>query len=199
MPRTSTTAIKTSTRRAKPRKKNAGRAAAVASAAVVTLPRQPIHLPKFTPGRDYQVANPRLINGRLYKAGEILDQTGIAAEHVETLRELRIIVDIVGDVAPLPIPSVEPAPISPEERQAMREGDAIGGKAVGKVFPKYTGFSTWHVVDQRGTKVSKAFGGNTPRVDAQREANRLNREAGIEVTDEDELRASRQDDDQDEG
>jgi len=190
---------KTASRKTSVRKTNAAGRAKVATPTV--LPPQPVHLAPFTPGRDYQVANPRLINGRLYQSGEILDQTGLDERHVRLLREQRVIIDIPLGTAPrLPIPGARPvAPLSDAEKTALREPDPT---VKGKVAPLHRGFGKWYVVDDNGNpksgkNVAGPFEGNTPRNDAQRKANEINEANGHEIAMEERELADRDSDDDD--
>lgn len=148
----------------------------------------PVNLTKFRPGQDYQVAAPRLINGRKYKEGEILDQTGIATRDIEVWRDLRHIIDIPASGPLIPIPEeATPAPLSAEERGHMvKRAD----KPEGRVTPKHRGFGKWYAMDGSGKNVAGPFEGDHARVLAMRKCVELNDENEHPVTDEERAEAA---------
>lgn len=147
------------------------------------MPPQPVNLPPFRHGMDYQVPNPRTINGRLYKTGEILDKTGLDERHIELLRGQRIIIDIpLGGTPAIPVPDVRPvAPLEPDEKKALAEPDAI---VKGRVIAKHRGFGRWYPVDEKGVAIGKGHEGHDARTLAQKECNEINLSNGITPDDE---------------
>jgi hypothetical protein len=150
-------------------------------------------MPLMRKGMDYQVTNLRLINGRWYESGELLDQEQAFKGMNETERKLaleswrrhKIIVDYDPENPAMPIPEskIVSKPITAEERKAMRKADP---NIAGRVSPKYGGFERWYVTDNNGTGKrvpdEAYFDGITARVKCQLRCNEINKERGFEPT-----------------
>lgn len=123
---------------------------------------QPFTIPKYRPGLDYQVAHEgKLINGRKYRAGEILVQAGLTQAQIEMWREQRLIIDIpMGGNPIMPIPDADDgnAPLSTADKEAMK-GAADPNKPQGKVAAKHIGFGKWQCVDSDNKKIAPVFEG----------------------------------------
>lgn len=148
---------------------------------------QPFNVTKFRPGLDYQVAHEKLINGRKYKAGEILDQQGLTNRQIEIWRDQRILLDIpLGGSPVIPVPKkAADAPLSKDDKLAMTvKPDAPEGR----VKPKHRGFGKWFCVDESDNNVGPAFEGDAgapARTRCLRRCIEINDAAGHEVSDED--------------